>query len=46
MDPNSAESQSKELTLETAYAAELFSKLLAAAQDETIDVIRSLLSHE
>jgi len=46
MDPNSAESQSKELTLETAHAAELFSKLPAAAQDEIIDLIRSLLSRE
>ncbi len=46
MDRNSAESQSKELTLETVYAAELFSKLPAAAQDEIIDLLKSLLSDE
>lgn len=45
---NAAESQSKELTtsLETAYAAELFSKLPVSAQDEIIDLIKSLLSDE
>ncbi len=44
MDRNSAESQTKELTLETTYAAELFSKLPAATQDEIITLIKSLLS--
>ncbi len=45
---NTAESQSKELTLslEVAYAAELFSKLPASAQDEIIDLLKSLLSDE
>jgi hypothetical protein len=45
---NAAESQTNELTIsiETAYAAELFSKLSATAQDEIIDLLKSLLSDE
>jgi len=46
MDCISAESQSKELTLETILAAELFSKLPATAQDEIITLLKSLLSRE
>ena len=45
---NTAESQPAELTLnlETSYVAELFSKLSASAQDEIIDLLKSLLSDE
>lgn len=43
---SAADSQSKELTLKTIFAAELFSKLSAAAQDEIIALIKSLLSRE
>lgn len=46
MDHISAESQTKDLTLETILAADLFSKLPAATQDEIIDLLKSLLSHE
>ena len=43
---STAESQSKGLTLKTILAAELFSKLPTAAQDEVIALIKSLLSRE
>lgn len=45
---NAAESRSEDLTisLNIAYAAELFSKLSATAQEEIIDLIKSLLSEK
>ncbi len=41
-----AESQTDDLTMsiETAYAAELFSKLTETSQDAIIDLLKSLLS--
>lgn len=33
-------------TIETIYAAELFSKLSVSAQDQIIDLIKSLLSDD
>lgn len=43
---NAAESQSEVLTIsiEIVHTAELFSKLPAEAQDEIIDLLKSLLS--
>ena len=45
---NAAESRSEDLTfsLNIAHAAELFSKLTAEAQDEIIDLLKSLLSEK
>ena len=45
---NTAESQSDglQMSIETAYAAELFSKLPLSAQDAIIDLLKSLLSDE
>ena len=45
---NAAESQSEVLTIsiEIVHAAELFSKLSATAQEEIIDLIKSLLSEK
>lgn len=38
--------QSAEPAIDTIYAAELFSKLPASAQDQIIDLIKSLLSDD
>lgn len=46
MEHNAAKSRSDEPTIETIFAAELFSKLSQPAQDAIIDLIKSLLSDE
>lgn len=46
MEQNAVKCQSVEPTIETLYAAELFSKLPALSQDLIIDLIKSLLSGE
>lgn len=46
MEQTAVKCQPAEPTIETAFAAELFSKLPAQAQDQIIDLIKSLLSRE